>query len=332
MYYISDNKFYQFDRKKKRRTNELDSSSSSISMVAIQDVIERLKRNRFRSATRDAYYGIWKNFNKFFIKLDIKPPSWEDRIALYAGFLIDHDKKSTTVKSYVSAIKAVLRDDGIIVNEDRYLLTSLTKACKIVKDKVRIHLPIQRGLLDFILIEVGDLYDRKGQPYHKTLYQALFSTTYYGLFHVSEVTMTCSQHAVAARNVQVADNKKKMLFMLETSKTHGRSVKPQIIKISSTEINWKEDNDNVNTWCPYSLLQSYLSVRRTFSTNREPFFIFNDRSPVTDGHARRVLKKVLKGIGLQQNLYNFQSFRQRRAVDLLQLVRNCEEDWQMAIQ
>ena len=54
------------------------------------------------------YYGIWKTFNQFIVRLDFKPTNWEDRITLFAGHLIHLGRKSNTVKSYISAIKAVL--------------------------------------------------------------------------------------------------------------------------------------------------------------------------------------------------------------------------------
>ena len=54
------------------------------------------------------------------------------------------------------------------------------------------------------------------QPYLEKLYQALFAAAYYGLLRISEVTK--GPHCVLARNVHLAQNKHKMLFLLETSK------------------------------------------------------------------------------------------------------------------
>ena len=68
-----------------------------------------------------------ETFNEFFIRLDEKPDNWEDRILLFSGYLIDNDKKSSTVKSYISAIKAVLRDDNVEVNEDKISIELFSK-------------------------------------------------------------------------------------------------------------------------------------------------------------------------------------------------------------
>ena len=60
---------------------------------------------------------------------------WEDRIVLFAAHLINERKQSQTVRSYLLAIKAVLSDNDIQVNEDRYLLNSITRACKLNYDR-----------------------------------------------------------------------------------------------------------------------------------------------------------------------------------------------------
>ena len=89
--------------------------------------------------------------NEFVIRLDRKPPTWEERMVLYVGYLITQNKKSTTIRSYISAIRSVLRDDDVSLNEDKYLLTSLTKACRLKNDQVRTRLPIQQGVLEVLI-------------------------------------------------------------------------------------------------------------------------------------------------------------------------------------
>ena len=75
------------------------------------------------------------------------------------------------------------------------------------------------------------------QPYLAHLYCALFSTAYYGLFHVGEITS--GSHPVQVQNVHIGRNKNKVLFILLTSKTHGLYSKPQTIKITSTVLKGK---------------------------------------------------------------------------------------------
>ena len=61
----------------------------------------------------------------------------------------------------------------------------------------------------------------------------MLSTTYYGLFRISEIAQTKGGHAALAKDVQIASNKNKFLIVLRSSKTHMRGSMPQFIKISS---------------------------------------------------------------------------------------------------
>ena len=184
-----------------------------------------------RDTTKQNYYTIWKSFNEFFVKLDKNPTSWEERLTLFIAYLVDNDRKSQTIKSYISAIKAVLKDDGVELNANKYLLTSLTKACKLKNDTVRTRLPIQKRTLCLILKYLDQICGT--QPYLLSMYRALYTTAYFDLFRVGE--LTSGTHPVLARDVHVGENKQKLMFILCTSKTHGKDNKPQIIKITSSD-------------------------------------------------------------------------------------------------
>ena len=110
------------------------STSSQLSMSSILQVVEQLKTGGVRESTKRIYLSVWRTFNEFFIQLDKKPNTWEDRLLLFAGHLIEQKKQSQTVKSYISAIKCILRFDRVSVNEDRMLLNSLVRACRLQSD------------------------------------------------------------------------------------------------------------------------------------------------------------------------------------------------------
>ena len=135
--------------------------------------------------TKKNYYSIWKVFNTFLIKLDCKPRSWEDRLMLFVGYLVQNNCKSSIVKSYISEIRAVLQQVNVVLQEDRVLLTSLTKACRLRNDRIMVRLPIQKGVLAMLLNEINCILDN--QPFLRVLYRALFSTAYFGLFRVGEL-------------------------------------------------------------------------------------------------------------------------------------------------
>ena len=137
-----------------RRSVEASSTSSRISSDEMVRILENLKSTQTRESTGETYHSIWRQFNQFIIKLDKKPKTWEERVALYGAFLVQTGIQSSTLKSYVSAIKCILRSDNYDWCDDRLSLTILTRACKLKNDRVRTRLPIQLGLLEILLHEM----------------------------------------------------------------------------------------------------------------------------------------------------------------------------------
>ena len=181
-----------------------------------------------RDSTYKNYLAVWRNFNKFLIRLDKRPRLWEERVLLFCGHLVAEGTQSQTVKSYISAIKTVLKDDGYIWNENLFLIGSLTWACRLTNDVVYTRLPIKLGLLEQLLFEIQRLYSE--QHYLQIMYKALFALAYFGMLRVGELVQ--SDHTVKAKNIHVGKNKNKILIMLYTSKTHGKANTPQEVKIT----------------------------------------------------------------------------------------------------
>ena len=304
------------------RTESL-STSSRISTTAMIGIMERLKYQCHRSSTQTKYYGVWKNFNQFYIRLDRKPGTWEERLYLYVTYLVDSNKKSSTVASYISAIKVVLLNDGVELNENRLLLAALTRACKLKNDHVRTRFPIQKNLLQLLIKTIPQVF-KSPQPYLTILYQAMMSTAYFGLFRVGEITL--SEHIIKADDVYIGHNKNKLRFVLHSSKTHGHDVKPQVVRISSRELmvdsNVRDGNRAWN-YCPFKLLKNYVAVRKIKDAN-EPLFILQNRAPVTGAMFRSMLKTVLQYNGLNPQLYSGHSFKIRMR---LRHVRHANINW-----
>ena len=158
-------------------------ASSQLSTKDIQAVIERLRYKCYRDLTKCSYFKVWQSLNQFIQRLDRKPTNWAQCLTLFVAHLIDSKKQSSTIKGYISTIRTVLKQDGVKINEDTYLLMSLTKACRLVNDRVRTRLPIQKGMLTMLLKQVHKYYGiKKNQPYLEVMYRATFSTAYFGLF------------------------------------------------------------------------------------------------------------------------------------------------------
>ena len=228
----------------------------------------------------------------------------------------------------MSAIKYVLRRDDYEWDDNLVYLNALTKACKIKNDRVKTRLPIQRGLLEVLLFEIQRKYRQTNQPYLELLYKSAFLLAYYGLLRVGE--LTSSPHVIKVTNVHEANNKSQLLLVLYSSKTHGRDSLPQKIRIKGmaalevedpvteeNQLKMQVSSKPKTRFCPVYYTLQYIKLRPGYEHKEEPFFIFQDGSPLTAQRLRKVLRQTLTDLNLQSNLYDTHSFRIGRATDLM---------------
>ena len=306
--------------------HRLGMTSSTISTLGIKNIINILNSQRHRNMTRQNYYAVWKVFNQFFVRLDVKPSTWEDQLILFVEHLVQNNRKSATVKSYISAIKAVLYELNIVLQEDWFLLTALTKACKLRNDQISIRMPIRKSMVVVLTKKIGEVHG--DQPFLSCLYKMILLTAYFGLFRIGK--LTSGDHPVLTRDIHIGQNKDKFLFVLRTSKTHWKDVKPQMVKILRSSISSRNEcrmagvtNTNFSRTkplpCPFEHLRSYLKLHGTYITDSEPFFVFKDRNPVKPFHFRQCLKLCLRKLGFDERNYNMHSLRLGRSCDLYKL-------------
>ena len=231
---------------------------------------------------------------------------------MFTGHLIQNNLKSTTVKTYISAIKGILAENNIPLSEDHYLLTSLTKACKLHNDEVITRLPIEKGMLGLLLNQITKHFSapERNQPYLEKLYKALLVTGYYGMLRVGELTK--GPHVVLAQNVFMGENKEKVLFVLKLSKTHTKGDQPQLVKIAKKPPK-KERNKKLTPQHldhnPFEIIDDFIKARPEAINANEQFFIFADHSEVKLEHLRKLLHTLIQDINLQPHLYNVHSLR-----------------------
>ena len=315
------NSFAGWKKKKNSNSSSSRSGSSKTSTCEIELIARKLMAQQHRNSTAKNYLGVWRQFNDFVISLDRKPDLSEDRTSLFIGYLINKGTQSSTIKSYVSAIKKTLVIDGYDWNDNIVLVRSLAKACRIINDKVKTRLPIHCALLEMILFEVQRIFMVKKQWYLEIMYKTLFVVSYYGMMRVGEVTF--SQHVLKVANVHLAKNKPKLLLVLYSSKTHDESNRPQKIKIMANKIERTGHYFNKH-FCPFGLMRKFISMRGSYLHDQQ-FFIFSDGSPVLPDHARKVLKLVLSNLGLDHSLYGMHSFRIGRTTDLIRFGYTIDE-------
>ena len=276
------------------------------------NIIDKLKSNQHQCSTSKNYHGIWKNFNKFLIRLDRKPKTWEERVAVYVGYLTTKGMQSATIKSYISAIKSTLIADNYEWSDKDAKLVSLTKVCQLSNDHVKTRLPIRNNLLEVILTQTEKKFSK--QLYLEIMWKCLFSMGYYGLFRVGE--LTTGYHTIKAKDVYVSRERQKMKIYLYSSKTHGKNRKPQVVKIEGNMNLSLERNALNRKYDPYTLASNFLVLRGDYSNSQEPLFVFSDGTPVKPSHMRRTLREILLSLNLNPKLYDTHSFRIGRATDL----------------
>ena len=212
--------------------------------------MDRLKNQMNRDLTARNYFSIWRQFNKFLIKLDHIPHSWEDRVAFFCAHLIEQRNiQSQTLKSYILAIKHTLRCDKYHWKDEKVWLGPLTRSSLLKNDEVHTRFPMHFKLLEIILFEIGQTVIADSQPYLICLYHVIICISYYGLMWIGKVTD--SDHIIKAKNVFIAHNKNRIRILLFSSKAHNKGSQPQEIKISASKVSGK----NQKFFCPFLLMR-----------------------------------------------------------------------------
>ena len=147
-------------RETKVKSGSWSSDTSTILSNYLENMIERLIATTHRKSMKTNYHKIWCMFNKFLIRLDKKPESWEDRLVLFAVHLIDNRTQSPTIKSYALAIKSILRLDGIVMSNDNFVMAAIIRACRLQNVRVKARFPISKSILRIMLDKLEIIYDR----------------------------------------------------------------------------------------------------------------------------------------------------------------------------
>lgn len=271
-------------------------------------------------STLRAYLVSWHALNDFWTQLDVKPETWEDRIALFVAYMIMKRFQPNTIRSYISGIKYILNLINIKVDTNNFKFAGLVKAARYKNKKVKLRLPIKLRLLNRILDEVYKIPNIRDQPYLIALYRAMFAAAYYGLFRVGEITK--SKHVIKSRDAHLARNKNKVQFRLWTAKNLKRGEWPHDVKIEGLH-DCKVCHPNYagkssTKYCPVCILKKFNAMRDRTQGEKQ-FFVFRTGIAVSANNFRGVLKQVLHRIGVDHMVYNCHSFRQGRCCDLRRL-------------
>ena len=129
------------------------------------------------------------------------------------------------------------------------------------------------------------------------------------------------------KDVHIGLNKDKILFVLYSSKTHGKESLPQKVKISAN--NRQSPNMGVYipkaNFCPFKVFCDFMVLRGGYDSDDEQLFIFKGKIPVQPLQIRNALKTCISRVGLNPDFYDFHSFRAGRSSDLAKLGYTVEQ-------
>ena len=120
-------------RKQKNSTYSGSCSSSDgtkLSLDYLTHIAKKFKTQNRQPSTKHTYKQAWYNFNDFLICMDKMPDSWNDRICLFVPQLIVEKHPPPIIQSYVSAVKAILREEGVEIEDNSVALAALIHSAK----------------------------------------------------------------------------------------------------------------------------------------------------------------------------------------------------------
>ena len=205
-------------------------------------------------------------------------------------------------------------------DDNRVLLGTLTGACKTLNDQFRTRLPIHKRLLELLILKLKDC-TTVNPTWNKCTKCFSWLPTTEWLDLVSwqwVITQWKPKTCISLKN------KKKILFILYSSKTHGKNKKPQKIKIAASQ-DAHMGHQRKQFFCPFLEPREYLAIRGNFKTDQDPFFVQSDHSPVLPHQVRAVLRKLLSSINLNAQAYNLHSFCVGRMTDMYQYGYSIEQ-------
>jgi len=224
--------------------------------------------------------------------MTVKLPISSNQILIFVAYLHKNGFAPSSIISYVSAIGYVHRLNN---HADP---TSCTLVQKVIAGATRIHppslqrLPITLVILQRIIMGIDELiYPR----YHRLLLKAMFTTAFFGLFRIGEITM--SKHKTVPITMSQVTLSQDMVSIRITDFKHNKNNVP--VDVPMTKHLYKDI-------CPVFNLSQYLLVR---GREQGPLFAFPGMEPVPREYFSQKLRLLISFSGHDVSRYQTHSFR-----------------------
>ena len=215
-----------------------------------------------------------------------------NHIAIFVAFLHDQGYAPASIVSYVSAIAYVHKLLGLQDPTSSSLVQKLIAGATKVYAPKPSRLPITILILHRIILGIDEIIP---VHYHKLLLKAMFTTSFFGLMRIGEVTM--SKHKTIPLLINQLQLTMDQAIITITHFKHNKGNKPVQIPLL------RQDNHDI---CPVYNLSQYLLIR-----GREPgpLFSFPNSSPVPREFFSKQLSFLISLAGYDVKRYQAHSFR-----------------------
>ena len=214
------------------------------------------------------------------------------KVMLFVGFLHVKKLSSSTMTSYVSAIGYFHRIKGFKDPTTQPVVQKMLAAANKLNPRQDPRLPITLIILKRL---VEALPSTVSNPYHRSLFRAMYVVAFFGLMRVGEITK--SPTGIVALTLKQLSMTATQAILTISHFKHNVSLKPLDIVLP------KQNDSNI---CPVHLLHEYLLVR---GNRPGPLFCFVDGASIPRDFFIKYLKSSLNFCGLDTRRYQSHSFR-----------------------
>ena len=255
--------------------------------------------------TQATYITSLKAFDQFRTTYNF-PLIWpvtDKVVILFITFCFESGLAPSTISTYIAGVNYLQKIKGGQCLFDMFIVKKTLEGCHRSRNKVPDPRdPITRPILKAICQAAPNACYN---IYESTLFQALFSVAYFGLFRVSELVATnplSPNSGIQYPAIKVDTSARKLIITLNVFKTnqHGLPIQVKIPCEPSPP-------------CPLEAIQRFLARRPAVSG---PFFCHADGKPVTRYQFNAVLQKCLYLTEFSSSHFRTHSFRIGRATDL----------------
>lgn len=250
------------------------------------------------------YNNAIRSFEKFRHEYNLTSdwPIPVDHMILYLSFCFEKGLSPKSITTYLAGINYVHKILGFKSFNQVFMVNKLLEGCRRSRPTQDLRAPLTIHVLEEICLNLHSVcYDN----YETTLFRALFTLAYFGLFRVSELTASsiCHLgHAILLNDVHFEENEQYIVICLRHYKT-SQYGNPAIIKLPR----------NMNGLCPVSEILEYLKIR---SKGFSILFCHKNGAPILRSQFSRVLSLAIDKTRYRAGHFRTHSFRIGRATDL----------------